>query len=105
MPSSVPLSISVTCLPMEHLLLQLLGVTDYWYIVALSSCDARQFGDPAGGLCRRDLAWRRGCGVVVPQRGDRACYSWNAAPPKTVRPSEWASVRSAGRPLLRVGSG
>jgi hypothetical protein len=36
MPSSVPLSISVTCLPTEHPL-QLLNVTDYWYIVPLNS--------------------------------------------------------------------
>ena len=37
MPSSVPLSISVTCLPMEHLLARLLGVIDYQYIVTLNS--------------------------------------------------------------------
>ena len=36
MPSSVPLSISVICLPIGHLL-QLLSVTSYQYIVALSS--------------------------------------------------------------------
>jgi hypothetical protein len=32
----VPLSISVICLPTEHLL-QLLSVTDYWYIVTMNS--------------------------------------------------------------------
>src|SRR5450759_616890 len=36
MPSSVPLSISVTCLPTEHLLVLLSG-TGYLYIVTLSS--------------------------------------------------------------------
>ena len=36
MPSSVPLSISVICLLTEHLL-ELLSVTDYWYIVTLNS--------------------------------------------------------------------
>ncbi len=36
MPSSVPLSISVICLPTERLL-ELLSTTSYWYIVAQSS--------------------------------------------------------------------
>jgi len=31
------LSISVTCLPMEHLLLRLLSDVDYQYIVALTT--------------------------------------------------------------------
>jgi hypothetical protein len=37
MPSSVPLSISVTSLAMEHLLPQLLSLTDYRYTVLLAT--------------------------------------------------------------------
>ena len=53
MPSSVPLSISVICLPTEHLL-QLLSVTDYWYIVTVNS----------GGA---SSAWGRGCRLLPPE--------------------------------------
>ena len=44
MPSSVPLSISVICLPTEPP--RLLSATDYWYIVALTS----RVSSPAGAL-------------------------------------------------------
>src|SRR5687767_1303490 len=65
MPSSVPLSISVTCLPIEHLLPQLLSVSDYQYIVSLNSRSASldrkvwvracgwEFGTPAPSGARR----------------------------------------------------
>src|SRR5512132_3418355 len=62
MPSRIPLSISVTCLPTEHPL-QLPSVTDYWYIVALNS----------GGA---SPTWRGGVGYCPPvgaeQREDAA---------------------------------
>jgi hypothetical protein len=53
MPSRIPLSISVICLPTEHLL-GLLSDTDYWYIVTLNSGSAsRNCRGPNGGLSQR----------------------------------------------------
>lgn len=40
MPSSVPLSISVSCLTIGQLLFQLLSVASYRYVVALGSKSA-----------------------------------------------------------------
>src|SRR5262245_5048076 len=66
MPSSVPLSISVTSLPTEHLLLQLLSTADYQYIVTLTSWSASRAGKHEGGR----VGWvpGRGCGGAGHER-------------------------------------
>src|SRR4249919_1576142 len=53
MPSSVPLSISVICLPTEHLL-GLLSITDYQYIVTLNSGGASP--GEAASRCRSQMS-------------------------------------------------
>src|SRR5580704_16245441 len=67
MPSSVPLSISVICLPTEPP--ELLSATDYWYIVALTSGRSSPMGDSGYDGARGRIRLRSDRSALTPRLG------------------------------------